>query len=59
MTEPSWPDMQSGDLCQFGPGDFQVTHYRCDEHRDGTVTDVRTGEVVERADFRSPRGFSR
>lgn len=52
---------QSGDLCSFGrkptPAHF-VTHYRCDDYADGTVTDARTGEVVVRAPLGAPRGFS-
>lgn len=35
----------SGDLCQILEG-YMVRHYSCDQHADGTVTDVHTGEVV-------------
>ena len=34
-----------GDLCVLLGGPL-VQHYECDEHPDGTITDVRTGEVV-------------
>lgn len=45
--ENELPALKPGDLCQL-LGDFKVRHYSCDEHADGTVTDVRTGEVVPR-----------
>lgn len=51
--------MISGDLCSFGPGNFQVTHYRCDDYRDGTVTDVLNGTVVKPAPYSNPMGFDR
>ena len=36
---------QPGDRCRL-LGNFRVQHFECDEHPDGTITDVRTGEVV-------------
>lgn len=51
--------MGSGDMCWFGPEQYQVTHYRCDEYRDGTVTDVRTGMIVTSAPSTNPKGFDR
>jgi hypothetical protein len=36
-----------------------VTHYRCDQYADGTVTDARTGEIVKRAPYGAKRGFER
>lgn len=52
----------SGDLCSFGrkpaPA-YLVTHYRCDDHADGTVTDARNGRVVEYAKPGALRGFKR
>lgn len=43
--ERSW---SPGDSCRL-LGDYKVKHVEgCDEHPAGTVTDVRTGEVVER-----------
>ncbi len=54
--------MNSGDLCSFGreptPAHF-VTHYRCDDYADGTVTNALNGEVVVRAKWDAPRGFKR
>lgn len=34
-----------GDHCQILSG-LRVKHIDCDEHPDGTITDVRTGEVL-------------
>lgn len=34
-----------GDLCQI-LSNGRVRHFRCDQHPDGTVTDVRTGKVI-------------
>lgn len=51
----------SGDYCSFGKKPVpahMITHYRCDDHADGTVTDARTGEIVTRAPIGSPRGFN-
>lgn len=54
--------MESGDLCSFGrapmPANY-VTHYRCDDYRDGTVTDAMTGEIIQEASFGAPLGFER
>ncbi|WP_404474771.1 hypothetical protein [Microbacterium aerolatum] len=54
--------MNPGDLCRFGqhptPAHF-ITHYRCDDYADGTVTDARNGEIVTRARWDAPRGFKR
>lgn len=54
--------MESGDLCSFGrspdPAHY-VTHYRCDDYRDGTVTDCTTGKVVRFAKPGAPLGFNR
>ena len=54
--------MQSGDLCSFGrapmPAHF-ITHYRCNDYQDGTVTDARNGEIVKQAPYTAPRGFNR
>lgn len=53
---------QSGDLCSLGrellPA-HMVTHYRCDDYADGTVTDARTGKIVKRAPAGAKRGFKR
>lgn len=35
-----------GDLCRLLGGGL-VEHWKCDQWRDGVVTDVRTGTVVE------------
>lgn len=54
--------MQSGDLCSFGRAPspaYHVTHYRCDDYRDGTVTDARDGSIVTHAPAGSPKGFDR
>lgn len=54
--------MQSGDLCSFGRAPvpaYMVTHYRCDDYADGTVTDARNGQVVKRAPWDAKRGFKR
>lgn len=53
---------QSGDLCSWGRAPvtaYMVTHYRCDDYADGTITDARTGEIVKRAPYDAPRGFER
>ena len=36
-----------GDKCRI-LGNFEVEHWECDEHPDGTVTDARSGEVKRR-----------
>lgn len=51
--------MGSGDLCWFGPEQYQVTHHRCDKYRDGTVTDTRTGRIVTYAPSFNRIGFQR
>lgn len=37
--------MKPGDLCWF-VGTTAVEHVHCNQHRDGTVTDIRTGRVL-------------
>lgn len=50
----------SGDLCRFLPGGTGlVEHYRCDDYRDGTITNCITGELVKEAPYTAPRGFKR
>ncbi|GAA4176027.1 hypothetical protein [Gryllotalpicola koreensis] len=45
------PKMQSGDLCRFVKDDRfaypLVEHYRCDDYRDGCVTDPTNGKVIK------------
>lgn len=55
---------RSGDLCRFvthpGGKDYPaVEHYRCNDHRDGTVTDPATGRILTRAPIGAKRGFKR
>jgi len=53
---------KSGDMCSFGRGlvpAHYVTHYRCDDHADGTVTDCITGKIVQSAPVGALRGFYR
>lgn len=60
--EQYWPEMRSGDLCRFGEAPVpahMITHYRCDEYADGTVTDARNGRVEVAAKWDAPRGFKR
>lgn len=38
---------QPGDLCRL-LGNYEVEHVDCDEHPDGTVTNVVTGKIVRR-----------
>lgn len=42
--------MATGDHCAItgSEGARTVTHYDCDMFANGTVTDVRTGQVVQR-----------
>lgn len=49
---------KSGDYCRFLPGGL-VEHYRCDDHRDGTITNCITGELVKSGPYSAPRGFNR
>jgi len=54
----------SGDLCRFikhpeGKPYPAVEHYRCDDHRDGTVTDPATGKVLKNAPVGARGGFTR
>jgi hypothetical protein len=54
----------SGDFCRFGvkpsPA-HMVTHYRCDDFADGTVTDASQTRrtIVKPALSGAPRGFER
>lgn len=53
----------SGDLCPLvehpdGKTYPAVEHYRCDDYRDGCVTDPATGEVLKHA-VGGQRGFRR
>lgn len=50
--------MGSGDMCAFGrapmPAHY-ITHYRCDDYHDGTVTDARNGQIIQHAPYTAPR----
>ena len=49
---------RSGDYCYLS-SDFTVTHFRCDDYADGTVTDARTGKIVVLAPKGALHGFTR
>jgi len=57
--DDTMPAPVSGDLCHFLPGGTMVEHYRCDDYRDGTITNCITGETVQDAPYTAPRGFVR
>lgn len=54
------PELVSGDLCSFSQTvQYGVVHYRCDDYRDGTITNTVTGQVVQHAPYNALRGFYR
>jgi hypothetical protein len=62
MTEATGP--VTGDYCSFGrlpSSPWHITHYRCDDFADGTVTDAKADRpvILVEAPAGALRGFNR